>query len=62
MPDIEFNKLESKPLCGTIGCQNYASYVCWTQLTNDFDEIEGLLVMRPLLMCKPCLRQIGGKV
>ena len=63
MDEIEFIKLDAKPLCGTIGCQNYASHICWTKnLSSDYDEIEGLMVMRPLLMCRTCLRQIGGQI
>ena len=58
--EIEFIKLDSKPICGTLGCSNYASYICWTDLFNEPDVVEDLLVLRPLLLCKSCLVEIGG--
>lgn len=56
--EIEFTKLDSKPLCGTHGCFHYASYICWTSLFNEVDEIKHLKVMRPILVCKKCLNEL----
>jgi len=60
--ELEFTKLESKPLCGTLGCSHYATYVCWTNQFTEFDHVEGLQVLRPLLLCRRCLIEIGGQI
>lgn len=56
--EIDFTKLDSKPICGTHGCSNTATYICWTSLFNETDLIKHLQVMRPILVCNKCLNEL----
>ena len=61
--EIDFLKIEHDILCGTLGCPKQVKYVCWTSWTNEPDTFEHLTIIRPLVICEACLkelRRIGG--